>query len=44
MDKLKGLDQKTDTFPRNDTQLCAVLPTSAVLFEIQQALVWLLHE
>jgi len=31
---LKGFDPKTDTFPRNDTQLCAVLATSAVLFEI----------
>jgi hypothetical protein len=35
-----GFGPKSGTFPSNGTQLCAVLVTSSVLFEIQKTLNW----
>jgi len=37
-------DPKSGTFPSSGTQFCAVLVISSVLFEIQHALNWQLHE
>lgn len=36
----KGLDPDSGTIPTNGTQFCALLATSSILFEIEQALGW----